>query len=197
MMKLIHLLVALLLATVSASSFAQPLRVRGEIEKLDNSVLTVKASDATVFNVKLDDAAQVTAMAAASLADITVGKFVGTAARPGPNGQLVALEVHIFPESMRGTGEGHRPMDHENTMTNATVNKVVTAVHDRVLTLHYKGGEQQVQIPDGVPIVMLSPSNRGALKPGEHVSIRAIKQPDGSISTTRVTVGLNGLVPPL
>ena len=196
-MKLSHILAALLLSAISVSSFAQSARVRGEIEKFDHSILTIKTKDATVFHIKLEDTAKVTAMAAASLADITAGKFVGTAARPGPNGQLVALEVHIFPESMRGTGEGHRPMDNENTMTNATVENVVTAVHGRVLTLHYQGGEQRVQIPDGVPIVMLSPSSRSALKPGEHVSIRATKQANGSISTARVTVGLNGLVPPL
>lgn len=82
-------------------------------------------------------------------------------------------------------------------MTNATVENVVTAINDRVLTLRYDGGEQRVRIPDSAPIVMLTPSNHGALKPGEHVSFNATKQPDGVITAARVTVGVDGLIPPL
>lgn len=197
-MKFTHILAALLLAAICAPSLAQTARVHGQIEKLDQSALTVKAQDGAVYEVKLSDDARVTAMTAASLADITAGKFVGTAAHPGgPNGQLIALEVHIFAESMRGTGEGHRPMERENTMTNATVENIVSGMHGRVLTLHYQGGEQHILVPEGVPIVMLSPSDRGALKIGEHVSFNATKQADGVITATRVTVGVDGLVPPL
>jgi hypothetical protein len=197
-MRLASILAALLLAAVSIPSFAQTARVRGEIEKFHHSVLTVKAQDGAVYNIELGDGVRVTAMTAASVADITAGKFVGTAAQPGgPNGQLVALEVHIFAESMRGTGEGHRAMERENTMTNATVENVVEGMHDRVLTLRYQGGEQHVLIPEGVPIVMLSPSTRDALKVGEHVSLNATKQPGGVITAARVTVGVNGVIPPL
>lgn len=197
-MKLAYALATLLLATVSIPCFAQTARVRGEIEKFDHSVLSVKTQDNAVIDIKHNNDAAVIAMTRASLADITAGKFIGTAAHPGgPNGELVALEVHIFDESMRGTGEGHRPMQQENTMTNATVESMVTAMNGRVLTLRYDGGEQRVLIPDGTPIVMLNPGNRGALKPGEHVSLHATKKPDGMITAARVTVGVNGLVPPL
>lgn len=197
-MKRVHVLAALLLAAISMPSFAQTERIHGVIEKLDHSVLTVKAQDGASYGVQLADGAKVTAITAASLTDITAGKFVGTAAHPGgPDGQLIALEVHIFAESMRGTGEGHRPMARENTMTNATVENVVSGMHGRVLTLRYQGGEQRVQIPEGVPIVMLSPSTREALKVGEHVSFSATKQADGVITASRVVVGVNGLVPPL
>lgn len=197
-MKFIHILAALLLAVTSAPGFAQTARVHGQIEKLDQSVLTVKAQDGVVYDIKLSDDVKVTAMTAASLADITTGTFVGTAAHPGgPNGQLIALEVHIFAESMRGTGEGHRPMERENTMTNATVENVVSDMQGRVLTLRYQGGEQHVLVPEGVPIVMLFPSDRSALKMGEHVSFGATKQADGLITAKRITVGVDGLVPPL
>lgn len=197
-MKPAHIIATLLLAIVSIPSFAQTARVRGEIEKFDHSVLTIKTQDNAVIDIKLDNNAAIIAMTKASLSDITAGKFVGTAAHPGgPNGELVALEVHIFAESMRGTGEGHRPMRQENTMTNATVENVVTAMNDRVLTLRYKGGQQRVQIPDGTPIVMLTPSNRGALQRGEHVSFKATKQPNGVITAARVTVAVGGLIPPL
>ncbi|HEY9459729.1 MAG TPA: hypothetical protein VIR04_02895 [Paralcaligenes sp.] len=198
MTKLARALATLLLATVSIPSVAQTARVRGEIEKFDHSVLTVKAQDSAIIDIKLDNDAAITAMTKASLADIATGSFIGTAAHPGgPNGELVALEVHVFAESMRGTGEGHRPMTQGHTMTNATVENVVTAMNNRILTLRYNGGEQHIQIPDGIPIVMLSPSDRNALKTGEHVSFKATKQPDGTITAARITVGVDGVIPPL
>ncbi|CAM5184279.1 hypothetical protein CDEF62S_01333 [Castellaniella defragrans] len=197
-MKPVRLIAATLLIAASAPSFAQQARVHGQIEKLDHSVLTVKSNEDGVLAIKLDPHTTVTAMTAASLADITQGRFVGTAAHPGgPDGELVALEVHIFANSMRGTGEGHRPMTQGNTMTNATVESVVKGVQGRVLTLRYKGGEQKVQVPANVPIVLLTPSNRSALKPGEHVSFNATRQPDGMITASRITVGVDGVVPPL
>jgi len=188
----------MLLVAASTPSFAQQARVHGQIEKLDHSVMTVKTNEDGELAIRLDRNATVTAMTAAKLADVTRGRFVGTAAHPGgPDGDLVALEVHIFADSMRGTGEGHRPMAQGNTMTNATVDSVVTGVQGRVLTLRYKGGEQKVWVPAKAPIVMLTPSNRSALKPGEHVSFNATRQTDGVITAAHVTVGLDGLVPPL
>ncbi|TAL76270.1 MAG: hypothetical protein EPN76_11970 [Burkholderiaceae bacterium] len=197
-MKLAYVFAAAVLAAVSVPSFAQTTRIHGQVEGLTDSVLTVKANDGSVLKVKLADGTTFSTMAAASLADITPGKYVGTAAHPGgPNGELVALEVHIFADSMRGVGEGHRPMQKENTMTNATVEDVVTGIHDRVLTLRYKGGEQRVEVPNGVPIVLLSPSSRSAISRGAHVSFDATKLPDGTYTSHRITVGVNGLVPPL
>ncbi|TAN30900.1 MAG: hypothetical protein EPN31_01275 [Castellaniella sp.] len=197
-MKPAHLIAATLMAAMSFSAFAQEARIHGQIEKLDHSVLTVKTNHDGTLPIRLDHDATVTAMTAASLADITQGRFVGTAAHPGgPNGELVAVEVHIFADSMRGTGEGHRPMAQGNTMTNATVESVVAGVQDRVLTLRYKGGEQKVQVPANVPVVMLTPSNRSALKKGEHVSFFATRQANGVITASHVTVGVNGVIPPL
>lgn len=197
-MKAAQLIAALLLAAVSLPGLAQTARIRGEIEKFDQSVLTVRAQDGAAYRVKLSNDASVTAMTAASLADVTPGTFVGTAAHPGgPDGQLIALEVHIFAESLRGMGEGHRPMERENTMTNATVENVVSGMQGRVLTLRYPGGEQRVLIPEGAPIVLLSPGTRDALKAGEHVSFNATRHADGAITATRVTVGVGGVIPPL
>lgn len=197
-MKPAHFVAAAMLAAATFPAFAQEARIHGQIEKFDHSVLTVKTNHDGNLAIRLDPHATVTAMTAASLADITQGKFVGTAAHPGgPNGELVAVEVHIFADSMRGTGEGHRPMAQGNTMTNATVESVVAGVQDRVLTLRYKGGEQKVQVPANVPVVMLNPSDRRALKKGEHVSFFATRQADGVITASHVTVGVNGLIPPL
>jgi hypothetical protein len=196
--KPVHLMASLLLAAACVPAFAQTVRIRGEIQTFDHSVLAVRSPAGDVTDVRLDPGATVTAMTAARLADVTQGEFIGTAARPGgPDGELVALEVHIFADSMRGMGEGHRPMTKGNTMTNATVESVVAGVQGRVLTLRYKGGEQKVQVPAGVPIVRLSPGSRDALKPGAHVSFNADRQADGTFTAARVTVGLNGVVPPL
>jgi hypothetical protein len=189
----------LLLALVCAEAVAQtpPVRVRGTIEKLENSVLTVKTRDG-MTDIKLADNFSVNGVTAASLSDVTPGKFVGIAAVPRGDGPQAALEVLIFPDSMRGTGEGHYPWDlqPESTMTNATVADVVTA-KDRVLTLRHKGGEQKISVADGVPIVTFVPSDRSALAPGAHVFVIVMRQPDGSLTAARVNVGLNGLVPPM
>ena len=193
-----HAIAALLLAAASVPALAQQARIHGEIEGFHDPVLTVKAQTGDVLNVQLAKDGTVTAMTAAKLADITKGKFVGTAAHPGgPDGALTAIEVHIFADSMRGTGEGHHPMTQGNTMTNATVESAVKDMQGRTLTLRYKGGEQKVQVPDNVPIVMLAPGKRSMLKRGEHVSFQATRHPDGVITASRVTVGIDGVVPPL
>lgn len=197
-MKIIHAVTALVVIAASIPAFAQSTRIHGEIERLDHSALMVKDRAGNMLDVALTDDARVMVMSKASLADVTAGKFVGTAARAGgPDGELVALEVHIFTESMRGTGEGHRPMASGATMTNATVGSIVKAVNGRVLTLDYRGGVQKVLVPDDVPIVLLAPGEPDMLKPGAHVSFDAIRQADGTLRASRVTVGANGLVPPL
>ena len=132
---------------------------------------------------------------------------------------LYASEVHIFPESMRGTGEGHRPMDTGpgntmtnatvssvaaakadarpgNTMTNATVAQVARGELDRRLTLTYPGGEKVVTVPVNTPIVMVEPADRSMLTPGAHVIVYATRQADGSLSADRITIGKNGFIPP-
>ena len=149
------------------------------------------------------------------------GVFLGTTAVPQPNGTLVATEVHVFPESMRGTGEGHRPFDGppgstmtnatvtnmtgaaarstkpQSTMTNATVATVADADHTRRMTLKYKDGEKVIVVPDDVPVVMVEPGDRSLLVPGAHIIVVATKAADGTMSADRVSVGKNGLIPPI
>jgi hypothetical protein len=199
-MTTVRAVLVLLLALVCVEAIAQtpPVRVRGTIEKLENSVLTVKTRDGAT-DIKLADNFSVNGVTPASLADVTPGKFVGIAAMPHGDGPQAALEVLIFPDSMRGTGEGHYPWDlqPESTMTNATVADMVTASKDHVLTLRHKGGEQKISVADGVPIVTFVPSDRSALTAGASVFVIAMRQPDGSLTAGRVNVGLKGLVPPM
>ncbi|HMH17849.1 MAG TPA: hypothetical protein VK572_06840 [Burkholderiales bacterium] len=197
-----RILASLILAAVSASAFAQapqPVRVRGTVEKLENSVLTVKARNGNLMSIKLADNFAVIGLSKASLADVSTGKFIGTTTIGERNGALVALEVHIFPENMRGTGEGHYAWDlrPESMMTNANVADVVSMGKDRVLTVQYKGGEKKVLVPENASIVAFAPAERSELKPGAQIFAVAQRQPDGSLTAARVNVGIKGVIPPM
>ena len=195
---------ALLIAAVSAAAAAQapanpPVRLRGTVEKIDRTHLIVKTNTGQSMNVKLADNYVVVGIAKASLADVASGKFIGTTTVGERDGALVALEVHIFPENMRGTGEGHYDWDLRPTskMTNANVANVTSMGKDRVLTVQYKGGEKKVLVPEKAVIVSFTPAERSELKPGVQVFVNAQRQPDGSLTAARVNVGLKGQVPPM
>jgi len=201
---MIRSIAALLIAGLSAVALAQapanpPVRIRGTVEKIDGQTLTVKARSGETMTVKLADNFVVMGVAKASVADIGSGKFIGTTTVGERNGALVALEVHIFPENMRGTGEGHYDWDlrPSSKMTNANVANVVNMGKDRVLTVQYKGGEKKVLVPENAVIVSFSPTDRSELKPGAQVFLVSQRQPDGSLAAARVNVGLKGQVPPM
>jgi hypothetical protein len=175
-------------------------RVRGTIVQVGGSTLTVKATNGALLNVHLNNNAKVVAIVAASLADITPGSFVGTTAVPQPGGTLQAIEVHIFPESMRGTGEGHRAWDlgPTSTMTNGTVALAVQKVEGHTLTIKYKDGEKTVVVTPDTAIVSYLLADRNELKANAKVFIGAATQnADGSLETDRINVGRDGLTPPM
>ena len=174
-------------------------RVRATIEKVDGSTLYVKTRDGEDLKITLADKPLFVAIVPATLADLKPGSFVGSGATPGPDGSLVAIEVHIFPESMRGTGEGHRPMEGpaQATMTNANVDTSVAAVDGQMLTLKYKDGEKKLLVTPKTAIVAYAPGDRAELKPGIKLIAVAQKQPDGSLQTTRISYGRDGLTPPM
>jgi hypothetical protein len=190
----------LLVSATSGTAAAQegrPMRLRGTLVTVEADRLVVETAGATRVTVILREPVAVSALRAASLADITPGSFVGTAARPQPDGTFRALEVHIFPEAMRGTGEGHRPMTlPDTTMTNATVESVVQRVDGPLLVLRHRGGEVRVVVPAEAPVVRFVPGGRELLRPGAAVSVGAVEAPDGAVSTSRITVGID-VVPPL
>lgn len=176
--------------------------VRGKISAVEGQTLRVTTAGGEVL-VHLPQNLRITGVAAAKLADIIPGTYVGTAAQKQADGTLRALEVHIFPESGRGTGEGHRPWDLQpgSTMTNANVEKVeqvvVEKIQGQMLTLKYKGGEAKVFVPPGTPIVRNVPGDRTLLKPGVGVMIPAIQGADGTITAARVAAGVGGVMPPM
>jgi len=195
-----------LLAALSVVSFDQvfaqtpppPARVRGTVEKLDQLVMTVKTAGGPV-SVKLAETYTVVGVSRAKLEDIGAGKFIGTATLGERNGGLVALEVHIFPEAMRGVGEGHYPWDlkPDSKMTNGNVADVKSVGADRMLTVQYKGGEQKVLVPANAHVVLFGPADRAELKAGAQIFCVAQRAADGSLSAARVNVGLNGITPPM
>ena len=180
----------------------KPVTIRGKISAVEKQALKVTTSAGEVL-LRLPEDVRVGGVEAAQFSDITAGKYVGTTAVKQADGSLKALEVHIFPESARGTGEGHRPWDLQpgSTMTNANVEKVeqvaVEKIQGQLLTLKYKDGEQKIFVPPGTPIVKNVPGDRSLLKPRTGVYIPAVRAEDGTLTATRVTAGVGGIMPPM
>jgi hypothetical protein len=194
----------LALAFAGSTTWAQDgVRVRGTIERVEGQTLIVQSREGAELKVVLADNALVVGLVKASLSDIKPGSFVGVTGMPQADGSQKAIEVHIFPEAMRGTGEGHRPWDlrPQSTMTNAnvvTVEQTVTGVEGRTLTLKYKDGEKKIVVPPDTPIVTYLPADKRELKPGVKIFIAAAnKQPDGTLQAPRVNFGKDGLTPPM
>jgi len=201
---MVRILAALLIASFCQVAEAQapvasPVRIRGAVDKLDGQVLTVRTNDGQSMTVRLTDNFVVMGLQKANVNDIESGKFIGTTTLGERDGALVAIEVHIFPENMRGTGEGHYDWDLRpaSKMTNANVATVTRVGKDHVLDVQYKGGQQKVVVPEDAIVVSYTPLDRSALTPGARVFINSTRQPDGGLSAPRVNVGVNGQVPPM
>jgi hypothetical protein len=204
-----RIVIALGLATLLAAPFAQaqqaapaaapaPVRVRGTIDTLTDDAITIVKKDGSKQVVALPPKYSVNALVKAELSDIKQGVFIGTTARPSKDGSLHATEVHIFPESMRGAGEGHYPWDTDAdaTMTNASVADMVSAVDGSTLTLKYKTGETKVTVVPETSIVSVTPGSKDDLKKGASVFAICQTLPDGSLKTGFLLVG-RGISPPM
>jgi hypothetical protein len=185
----------------SVPSWAQApnaVRVRATIDAVagDSVTLTTRAGDKMI--VELTPSTTVVEIVPIKLEDIKPGSFIGSAAMPQADGSQKALEVHVFPESMRGTGEGHRPFDlqPQSTMTNGTVGSV-TGTTGRTVTVTYQGGEKTIDVPPNTPVVTYEPGTRALLTKGAHVILMGTKAEDGKITATRISVGKGGMVPPM
>jgi hypothetical protein len=195
----IVLIAALIAASCTAVS-AQPastVRVKGIIEKVDGNTLMLKTGDGEA-KLTLTGNAMIVAVVKASMADIKENTFLGSAAMPQPDGTQKALEVHIFPEQMRGTGEGHRPFTTPgSTMTNGTAaGATVTGVDGAAIKVKYKDGEKTIVVPPNVPIVRYEIGSAADLKVGAAFTITAAtKKPDGTLESARINVGRDGTVP--
>ena len=191
----------------AAASMSAPERsfIRGKVVSWAAPVLTVKTREGKTVAVMLAPDSQAATVQTVTLDDIKPNSYIGTSAEPGRDGTLRALEVHVFPEAMRGTGDGHYgwTLTRKSSMTNGNVSavdtagKVATRGKGRVLTVDYKGGTQQVLVPANVPIVQFAPAQLGQLAPGVPVFVIAQAGPDGKLTANRVTLGTNGVAPPM
>jgi hypothetical protein len=196
------LLALALVATSSIFALAQqtsPSRVRGTIESVDGETLMVKSRSGEDIKLTMAGDIRVVGIIKIALSDIKVGSFIGTTTVPGPDGGNNAVEVHVFPEDMRGTGEGSRPYDLKpnSSMTNATVAESVVGNDGHTLLIKYKDGEKKVMVGPDTPVVTYVPAGKSDLKTGAKVIAFMKKLPDGSFETNRVSVGRDGLTPPM
>jgi hypothetical protein len=196
------LLAFALVATSSIFALAQqtsPSRVRGTIESVDGETLMVKSRSGEDVKLTMTGDIRVVGIIKIALSDIKVGSFIGVTTVPGPDGANNAVEVHVFPEDMRGTGEGSRPYDLKpnSSMTNATVAESVAGNDGHTLLIKYKDGEKKVVVGPDTPVVTYVPADKPDLKPGAKVIAFMKKLPDGSFETNRVSVGRDGLTPPM
>jgi hypothetical protein len=196
------LIVFAMVAASSIFALAQqtsPSRVRGTIESVDGETLMVKSRSGEDVKLTMTGDIKVVGIVKIALSDIKVGSFIGTTTVPGADGSNSAVEVHVFPEDMRGTGEGSRPYDLKpnSSMTNATVAESVVGNDGHTLMVKYKDGEKKVIVLPDTPVVTYVPADKSDLKPGAKVIAFMKKLPDGSFETSRVSVGRDGLTPPM
>src|SRR5258706_4662837 len=193
---LIALLV--LVCGVATAQGSPPVRLRATVESYAAPILVIKERSGKVISLTVPDETGVVEVIRTDITSIQPGSFIGTAALPRVDGRLEALEVVVFPEAARGSGEGHYPWDlkPDSSMTNATVADLARSPNGRTLTLRYKDGEKTVIVPDGVPIVTFRPGDRTLIVPGAKVFIVADVS-DDQFTVRRLLIGRNGLTPPM
>jgi hypothetical protein len=194
-------LIALLALPAAAQNAPEgtPTRIRGTVEKLDGQALTVKSRDGQQLTIALAPNVTVTYLVKKSLADVKAGDFVASTSTKGTDGKNHAVELRIFPEAMRGLGEGQYAWDlmPDSLMTNATVSGVTGAPQGQTLKVNYKGNESEIVVGTDTPVFGYGAGDASLLKPGAAIFIVALKKPDGSLSAPRVTAEKDGVKPPM
>lgn len=206
--RLVSLRAAAAIALLLSSSFAfaqqspvsNTTRVRGTVESLDGETLHVKSRDGAAVTLHFPETAGVSGVAKISLADVKVGSYIGVTSVPDSDGSQKAVEVHVFPEAMRGAGDGSRPWDLKpnSSMTNGAVDDRTVAGNDgHTLTVKYKGGERKVLVTPETVVVTFAPAARSDIKAGTPVFAIATKKPDGTLDVSRLSIGRDGVSPPM
>jgi hypothetical protein len=189
---------ALIASGAVAQQQPQNVRIRGTIEKVDGNAITIKTRDGNDVTVNHPANGRVMAFVKSSMTDIKPNSYIGVTAMPQADGSQKAIAIHIFMESQRGTGEGHRPWDlrPNSTMTNAAVDNVVSGVDGQVITVKYKDGEKKVLVSPETQIVAFAEGDKSELKPGTPVNFFAQKQADGTLTAQSISIG-RGVTPPM
>jgi hypothetical protein len=196
--KVLRLLAApsLVLMSLALPAAAQDtVRVRGTVERIEGPVFVVKARDGSEVKLTVTDNPLFVVIVPGKMSDIKSGMYVGSAGTMQEDGTQKAIEVHIFPESMRGTGDGHYDWDllPKSKMTNGSVEQAVTGVDGPVLSVKYKDGEKKLVVTPQTVVVTYEKGAREDIQPGTKIFVSAAKkQPDGTLQTPRITYGRNG-----
>src|ERR1700716_2616604 len=186
------------IAMVLPASAQETVRIRGTVERIDGPVYCVKNRDGAELKLTVTDNPLFVVIVPAKMADIKQGMFVGSAGMMQPDGSQKAIEVHIFPESMRGTGEGHYDWDllPKSKMTNANVEHMVTSSNGQMLSVKYKDGEKKLLVTPETVVVTYEMGKKEEVQPGTKIFVAAAKkQPDGTVQAPRITYGRNGQAP--
>jgi hypothetical protein len=197
--------IAALIALAVGPALAQtppagtPTRIRGTVDKLDGQNLMVKSRDGQTLTIELAANVAVITLVKKSVADIKAGDYVASTGVKGTDGKIHAVEVRIFPEAARGTGEGQYPWDlmPDSIMTNATVGKVDQAPQGPVLHVTFKGTESEYTVGPDVPVLANGPGDISLLKPGVAVFVIAVKHEDGKLTSARLYAEKDGVKPPM
>jgi hypothetical protein len=187
-----------LICVILPASAQETVRIRGTVEHIEGPVYVVKNRDGSELKLTLSDNPMFVAIVPAKMADIKPGMFVGSAGMMQPDGSQKAIEVHIFPESMRGTGEGHYDWDllPKSKMTNANVEQAVNSVDGQVLSVKYKDGEKKLLVTPETIVVTYEIGKKDEVQSGTRIFVAAAKkQPDGTVQAPRITYGRNGEAP--
>lgn len=189
-----------LICSALPAAAQETVRIRGTIERIEGPVYVIKNRDGAEVKLTVTDPPLFVAIVKSTTADIKPGLFVGSTGTTQPDGSQKAIEVHIFPESMRGTGEGHYDWDlkPQTKMTNANVEQTVAGVDGQLLSVKYKDGEKKLLVTPETTVVTYIAGDKNDLKPGTKVFVGAAKkQADGTLQTPRITYGKDGLTPPM
>jgi hypothetical protein len=188
----------LLLGRSVFAADSYPVRLRGKVDAVSGSTLALTLRNGDKASAQLPSGTRFVWLTESHLSEVKAGSYIGTAAVSQPDGTLKALEVQVFPASMRGVGEGSRAWDlgAGSSMTNGTVGSL-SETNGRMITIAYKGGEKHVLVPANVPVVTYEPADLSALTPGANVLVNGTHTADGSVVATSVSIGKNGLVPPM
>ena len=186
-------------SAIASAQQPQPSRIRGTVERVEGEMVQIKTRDGQDVTVHMAKEARVAGVAKIALSDVKVGSYVGATTTPGPNDTHLAVEVHLFPEAQRGTGEGSRPWDLKpnSSMTNGAVDQTVAGNDGHTLVVKYKDGEKKVVVTPDTAIVTYVPATQDDIKSGAKVFVVATKSPDGSYEMTRASVGRDGIAPPM
>jgi len=197
MKSLFPVLAFVLLAGAAAAQ--PPPRVRGVVQALSGQTLIVATENAGIVRLTLTDMTGINGLERRTLADIKDNTFVGATAVKNRDGRWEATEVHIFPESMRGAGEGHYAWDlPESTMTNGAATGVVAKGRRGSMRVHHAGGDVDIDVTKRTAIVALTTGSRALLVPRATIMALAVPGPAGGNPTAVAIIAeTNGVKPPM